>query len=112
MVSYDLFIDAMAFSKKAVRSEGMAPLSYVVLTDGQAMFSPRVLLTLLAEADGVPVLFAVISSTGTVMLQEVTDAARSIKWPPAPRTAIPTVIGAEKGAVHSIEADAEGEAVG
>jgi hypothetical protein len=77
MVSYDLFIDAQQFSKKAAKT--LTPVHHVVLTDGATTFSPRVLLKLLEEAKGVPVIFAVISNTGYVILHEFTDALQSLQ---------------------------------
>lgn len=42
------------------------------------MFSGRLLLQLLTEAAGVPVIFAAVMSTGFVMLQEFTDGELSL----------------------------------
>jgi hypothetical protein len=42
-----------------------------MISDGEVIFSARVLLRLLEEAQGVPVIFAVVTSTGHVMLQVI-----------------------------------------
>lgn len=43
--------------------------SRTAYSDGRYCFSPRVVLTLLAEAGEIPVIFASVSSTGFVMLE-------------------------------------------
>jgi hypothetical protein len=40
----------------------------------------RLLLKLAEEADGVPIIFAIVASTGHVLLEEFSDTAVSIPW--------------------------------
>ena len=44
------------------------------------MPTPPLLLRLLQEARGVPILFSAVSSSGQVSLQEVSDALLSLNW--------------------------------
>lgn len=46
-----------------------AAYRHMMDSDGRYCFSPRVVLTLLAEAGDIPVIFASVSSTGFVMLE-------------------------------------------
>lgn len=41
----------------------------ILCSDGGYCFSPRVIITLLSEAENIPVMFASVSSTGFVMLE-------------------------------------------
>eukprot|EP00981_Chlorochromonas_danica_P009915 scaffold2913_cov181-Ochromonas_danica.AAC.9 len=75
MVSYDLYIDAQNFSKKA--SKTMAPLSYVVLTDGPVMFSPRVIVKLLEETGAIPVIFAEITDASSIFHMKPKSSSKS-----------------------------------
>jgi hypothetical protein len=47
---------------------------------GEYVPSPRLLWQLLQEARGVPILFAAVSSNGTVMLEEFSDASVAVDW--------------------------------
>jgi hypothetical protein len=92
VVAYDLFVDSQNYSKSAVANKQIQPVAHVVIwydlyglscvlnffcvdtclhpsSDGRYCFSPRIVLTLLAEAAGIPVIFASVSSTGFVMLE-------------------------------------------
>lgn len=37
--------------------------------DGQSSFSPRIVMKLIEEAKGVPVIFAIVTNTGHVLLE-------------------------------------------
>eukprot|EP01031_Cornospumella_fuschlensis_P041473 gene41473-50611_t len=77
MVSYALYIDAQKFSKKAAKT--MQPLHYVVIVDGANVLNPRLTRQLLTEAKGVSVIFAVVTNTFNVILEEFVDADEVFK---------------------------------
>ncbi len=68
------------WSKKNALSGRLPIAAYVVVSISANLPSGLLLGALLAEAAGVPVIFAAVSSTGYVMLQEFTDAARTLQW--------------------------------
>lgn len=77
MTSFDIYPNSGTFSKKSRTCGGQA--GYVIITNGSKMFSTRVLMTLMEEAEGVPLIFAIVTSTTHVTLQEVTDANTSLR---------------------------------
>lgn len=77
-ISYDLYVESQNFSKRAASNKEILPVAYVIICDGRYCFSPRIILTLLSEASGIPVIFASVSATGFVMLEEFSDALVSL----------------------------------
>ena len=43
-------------------------------------FSSQIIINLLDEAQNIPIIFAFVSSTGFVLLEEYTDAEKSLNW--------------------------------
>eukprot|EP01041_Mallomonas_annulata_P009947 gene9947-20682_t len=78
MASYRVYIHGTDWTKRTMI--GMKPFSYVIITTCPRTFSPHIITRLLDEANGVPILFAAISSTGHVQLEEYTDAEKSLSW--------------------------------
>ena len=77
MTSFDIYPNSGTFSKKNRTSSDQA--GYVIIANGSNMFSSRVIMTLLEESKGVPLIFAIVTSTTHVTLQEVTDANVSLR---------------------------------
>ena len=50
------------------------------IRNGNLTFPSSLMLRLLDEAAGVPLIFAAVMPTGTVILEEFTDALSSLKW--------------------------------
>jgi hypothetical protein len=74
--SFELFANKKFWSKKT--SLTMKPVSYVVVLKGHTTLSARLTMALLDEADGVPILFAAVTSSSHIILEEFTDARRAL----------------------------------
>ena len=71
-VSFDIYPNSRTMSKRKI-AESKAN-SYVIVVTCSHTFSSKLLFRLLDEADGVPLLFAYVSETGNVILEEFADA--------------------------------------
>jgi len=78
VVSFDLHLNDHEFSKKG--SKERKPIGYVVVLRGDWTFSARLMISLLDEAKGVPIIFAAVMPSGNVLLEEFTDALDSLNW--------------------------------
>jgi len=78
VVSYDLHLNDHLFSKKGALER--KPVGYVVILKGDWTFSARLMISLLDEAKGVPIIFAAVMPSGNVLLEEFTDALDSLNW--------------------------------
>mmetsp|Transcript_5003 Transcript_5003/g.7406 ORF Transcript_5003/g.7406 Transcript_5003/m.7406 type:complete len:248 (+) Transcript_5003:13-756(+) len=72
LVSYDVYPHDSSFSKK--NRHEIQPLAFIIVYDGDTTPSARVMLTLLEEAKGVPIILALSTPTGAVLLEEFTDS--------------------------------------
>lgn len=52
----------------------------IFIRDLEYVFPPSILLPLLSQSNGIPLLFAIVTSTGHVYLEEFTDALYSLDW--------------------------------
>lgn len=78
LVSFDIYRNTKNFSKKnAVESP---PYSHVVIVNNEYLFSGNILVKLLEEADEVPIIVAAVMSNSNVILEEFTDAIKSLNW--------------------------------
>jgi hypothetical protein len=81
MVSFRVYVARSGRSKRTLDKGTCGPCdAYVVVTTADHTLSPRLMLTLLEEAKGVPVLVAALMPTGYMMLEEFTDADVSLSW--------------------------------
>jgi hypothetical protein len=81
MVSYDIYTHHYNWAKRDhIGDYGKSPCAYVIVVNGNWTFSARLLLRLLAEAKGVPIICSAMMNTGHIMLQEFTDALISLDW--------------------------------
>ena len=71
MASFVIYVNSGKFSKKTKDEHTKA--GYVIVTDAKLQLSSRVVMTLLEESCGVPIIFAVVSPTAVVMLQVIRD---------------------------------------
>ena len=71
-VSFDIYPNSRAMSKRKI-AESKAN-SYVIVLTCSHTFTAKVLMRLLDEAEGVPLLMAYVSETGNVILEEFADA--------------------------------------
>ena len=55
-------------------------VSLTCASDRAQSFSAQVTLELLRQSGGVPVVFATVTRTGHVMMEELTDAEASLDW--------------------------------
>lgn len=55
-------------------------LIYLFIRNLEFVFPPSILLPLLSQSNNIPLLFAIITSTGHVYLEEFTDALKSLDW--------------------------------
>ena len=78
VVSYDLHLNDHLFSKKGALER--KPVGYVIILKGDWTFSARLMISLLDEAKGVPIIFAAVMPSGNVLLEEFTDALDSLNW--------------------------------
>jgi len=76
LVSFDVYPHDANFSKK--NRHEIQPLAYIVVFDGDTAPSARVMLTLIEEAKGVPVILAICTPTGSVLLEEFSDSLTSL----------------------------------
>ena len=81
MVSFRVYVTRSGRSKRTLDKGTCGPCdAYVVVTTADHALSSRLMLTLLEEAKGVPVLVAALMPTGYMMLEEFTDADVSLNW--------------------------------
>lgn len=77
-ISFTIYGNSSNWSKKG--SHSITPVGYVIVTDLEYVFPPSILLPLLSQSNGIPLLFAIITPTGHVYLEEFTDALISLDW--------------------------------
>jgi len=78
LVSFDVFIPSSKFVKRLASST--TATAYIVITNGRQTFSPQVMIKLLEEAGDIPVTFAVYLPSGSIILEEFTNALQAIQW--------------------------------
>ena len=81
MVSFDVYACRQGWSKRNVADgKGPPPDAFVVVVSQDHTLSARLMLTLLKQSKGIPIMVAAIMPTGHMMLQEFTDASISLNW--------------------------------
>ena len=78
LISFDIYAHTANWSKKNMQE--MPPTAYVMVQTGDWTPSARLMLRLLEEAKGVPVIFAAVLPSGNLVLEEFTDARHSLDW--------------------------------
>ena len=114
VVSFDIFVPTLNWSKKNALSA--SPVGHVVVTTSTKTLPADLMLRLLDEAAGVPVLMAAVMSSGYVMLEEFTNAITALDWAnefaddnDTAKIFIPADSAGTATALDSSLADAEGE---
>lgn len=82
IASFDIFVNTAEWSKN--RAVELKPAAFVVVTTGAETFLPNTVLELLQQAGDIPLLFAVVSPSGFVILHEFTNAEVSLDWSDSP----------------------------
>ena len=78
LISFDIYAHTANWSKKNMQE--ISPTAYVMVQTGDWTPSARLMLRLLEEAKGVPVIFAAVLPSGNLILEEFTDARHSLDW--------------------------------
>jgi tRNA-splicing endonuclease subunit sen54 N-term len=73
-VSFDIYPNSKQFSKKKKNANNSKPTSHVIVVTCNNTFSVKLLIQLLDESNGIPLLFAYVSPTGNVIFEELSDA--------------------------------------
>ena len=79
-ISYSSDQEKEGWSKKKALTGSYTPSGYVVITLSETLPPAPSLIQLTKAAGAVPLIFACVSSTGVVLLQEFTNADLSISW--------------------------------
>ena len=78
LIAFDVYAHTSNWSKKTAMER--PPAAHVLVMTGDWTLSARLLLRLLEEARGVPVIFAAVLPSGNLILEEFTDAQNSLDW--------------------------------
>ena len=77
-ISYDIYLHTSGWSKKCLIDS--KPVHHVIVHNGEFMPNSKWLFRLLDGAKTVPLLFAIITSTMSIILEEVADAELQLKF--------------------------------
>lgn len=77
-ISYDIYLHTSGWSKKHLQDS--KPVHHVIVHNGEFLPNSKWLFRLLKGAKTVPLLFAIITSTLTIILEEVADAELQLKF--------------------------------
>ncbi len=78
LVAYKVYLPTYKWSKKMLVD--VDPIAFVIIVNGDCMFSSNIILNILKESKGVSIFFAIVTSTTNIILEEVCDASMCLSF--------------------------------